>query len=525
MIRWRVIIICIAFFLFGAGIVTQLFFLQIKKGDLYKAFARGLRGFNIEISQDRGKIIFDKQEPLAINMEWPLIFASFQEVGSKNDGEKTAESLSGILSLDKDLILELMAQDNFYSVIKKRLSDEEVQKIKEVNLKGIHLGVEEGRYYPQENFASQLVGFLDQDSKGRYGLEEYYDDALGNGEDVNLTIDYSIQFTAEKLLKEAKESLNIESGSIVIMEPLSGKILAMANFPNFNSNQYSEVADFDIFQNPATQKLFEPGSIFKPLTMASAIEEGKVTPQTTYVDPGVIKIGGYKILNYDERIWGEKTMTEVLEKSINTGAVFAEQTLQKDVFLGYLSRFGIFEPTGVDLQEIYSENKELKKGYDINFATASFGQGVEMTPLQILRAYTAVANEGRIAKPYLKKGSKEDFKEVISSKTASQVTTMLVSVVENGYAKSAKIPGYYVAGKTGTAQVSYSSMGIKKAGYSEKTIQTFVGFAPAFEPRFLVLVKLDNPASKTAEYSAVPVFKKLAKYIIDYYQIPPDFEE
>ncbi len=529
MTKWRVFFVGVLFSLCGAIIITQLFFIQIKKGDIYKAWARGMSGFGIEFGKERGKIIFDRKEPLAINMEWPLVFASFQEIGNKNNGEKIAEILSSIIGLDKDLVSELMAQDSFYALIKKRLTDKEKSSIeKELNagnLKGIHLGMESGRYYPQEVFASQLSGFLDQDFRGRYGLEEYYDNSLKKGQDVQLTIDYSIQFTAEKLLQEAKNTLNIEAGSITVIDPSSGKILAMANFPNFNPNEYSQVNDFDIFQNSVTQKLFEPGSIFKPLTMAAALEEGRVTPQTTYVDSGQLIISGRTIKNYGERVWGEMTMTGVLEKSINTGAVFAQRTLQNDVFLNYLSRFGIFEPTGVDLKEIYSENRELKNGREINFATASFGQGVEMTPLQILRAYTAIANKGKMAKPYLAQGQKQEFREVISEKTSSEITAMLVSVVENGYAKTAKIPGYHVAGKTGTAQVSYSSMGVKKSGYSDKTVQTFIGFAPAFEPRFLILVKLDNPESKTAEYSALPIFHDLAKYIIDYYQIPPDAEQ
>lgn len=529
MIKWRVLFVAGIFSLCGAIIITQLFFIQIKKGDIYKAWARGMGSLGIEIGRERGKIIFDRKEPLAINMEWPLVFASFQEIGNKTNGEETAEILSGILSIGKDEVLELMAQDSFYAVIKKRLTAEEKSKIEEEiakkSLKGIHLKMESGRYYPQEDFASQMSGFMDQDGAGRYGLEEYYEDDLKKGDDVNLTIDYSIQFTAEKLLREAKNDLNIESGSIIAMEPSSGKILALANFPNFNPNEYSKVEDFDVFQNSVTQKLFEPGSIFKPLTMAAAIEEGKITPQTTYVDSGQLTINGSTIKNYGERTWGEMTMTGVLEKSINTGAVFAQRTLQNDVFLNYLSRFGIFEPTGVDLKETYSDNRELKNGREINFATASFGQGVEMTPLQMIRAYTAIANNGKIVRPFLIRNGKQEFKEVISTKTASEITAMLVSVIENGYAKTARIPGYSVAGKTGTAQVSYSSMGIKKSGYSDKTVQTFVGFAPAYEPRFLILVKLDNPESKTAEYSALPIFHKLAKYIIDYYQIPPDIEQ
>ncbi len=275
--------------------------------------------------------------------------------------------------------------------------------------------------------------------------------------------------------------------------------------------------------------------MFKPLTMAAAIQEGKITPQTTYVDKGKVKIGGSTVYNFANREYGEQTMTQVIEKSINTGAVFAEQQLGSDLFLKYLGKFGFFERTDIDLAgEVFSENKEFKKGYEINFATASFGQGIEITPVQLVKAFSAIASGGKIANPHLvksmidKNGKVEEIspeapKSIISSNTSSQVVSMMISVVENGFGKRAKIPGYYIAGKTGTAQVPWAALGISRAGYSDQTIQSFIGFAPAFKPRFLILVKLDNPESSTAEYSAVPVFHNLAKYIIDLWQIPPDY--
>jgi cell division protein FtsI/penicillin-binding protein 2 len=222
-------------------------------------------------------------------------------------------------------------------------------------------------------------------------------------------------------------------------------------------------------------------------------------------------------------------MTQVLEKSINTGAIFVEEQISHNVFIDYLDKFGFFEKTGIDTQEVFSENKEMKKGYDINYATAAYGQGIEMTPIQLVRAFCALVNGGKAPKPYLVSKIIENGKtietqpelsdQIISQKTSSQVTTMMVSVVENGYGKAAKIPGYYIGGKTGTAQIpeggKYSS---------NKTIQSFIGFGPAFSPRFVILVKLDNPKAKTAEYSATPVFHDLAKYIINYWQIAPDYQ-
>lgn len=543
--HWRINLILAVIFLFGVAIIGRLFFVQILQGDFYKALSQGYT-VGEEIETERGEVFFKNEKPLAINEDWFLVFASPGKVEKK---EETAEKLAEILNLNKDSILEKLKKDNLYEVIKKRLIDEELENLKELNLVGIYLEKESGRYYPQESLASQVVGFLNTDKKGQYGIEGGYDEILkGNrknpGQDLILTIDYSIQFTAEKLLAEAQENLDIESGEIIVIEPNSGKILALANFPNFNPNQYSEITDLDIFQNSATQKIFEPGSVFKPITFAAALNEGKITPQTTYLDPGVVEFDGWPIYNYEQRIYrgettAEITMTEVLEKSVNTGAVFVEQRLGRELFFEYIEKFGFFEKTEIDLQETIPENKEFHEGWEqgreINFATAAYGQGIEMTPIQLVRAYSVIANGGKLVKPYLVEKIREKDKIietkpkieddlVISPKTASQLTAMLVSVIENGFAKSAQIPGYYVAGKTGTAQMSFAALEIDKKGYSDKTWQSFIGFAPAFNPQFLILVKLNNPKTKTAEYSAVPIFHTLAKQIVDCYQIPPDYE-
>ena len=529
----RINLILLLLSLCGAVIVGRLFYLQIVKGDFYKALAQGLYSTETQIIGERGEIFFKNGEPLAVNIDWSLVFASPIEVKEK---EVAASELAEILSLDKDFVLGKLEKDNLYEPIKKKITNEEVQKIKEINLSGIYLGKETGRYYPQETLASQLVGFLDANLQGQYGIEGYYNDVLQGrrnqrGQDIFLTVDYSIQFRAEKLLEQAKENLAIEGGEIIVMNPNSGEILALANFPNFNPNQYSTVSDFKIFRNGATQKIFEPGSIFKPITMAGALEEQKITPQTTYLDKGKVVIGGWTISNYDNRIHGEQTMTNVLERSINTGAVFAEEKLGHDSFLNYLDKFGFFRLSGVDLPEIYSENREFKKGYEINFATASFGQGIEITPIQLIRAFGAIANGGELVRPFITKKVGEEDKSssspfvaarVIEPKTAAQLTAMLVSVTENGFAKSARVPGYYVAGKTGTSQISFSALEEEERGYSDKTWQSFIGFAPAFNPEFIILVKLNNPKTRTAEYSAVPIFQDLAKFIVDYYQIPPD---
>jgi len=541
--NWRYNLIFIFIILFGAAIIGRLVYIQIIRHDLYMAWAQGQQKIFQPAKGERGNIFFRNGEILATNLKIKYLLVSPYEIEEK---EKTAQELGLILGLEKEEILAKLEKDSLFEKIKADLTEEKESLIQELNLPGVYIKEELFRSYPQEDMASQAIGFLGGEEKGQYGVEGYYDDFLQgeelirksdtiqdsyNGSDIFLTLDYNIQFISEKLLKKAKKDLDIEGGQIIVLDPKTGGIIALANFPNFDPNNYSEIKDFEIFQNGATQKLYEPGSSFKPITMAAAIDQGKVTPQTVYTDKGKIKIGEYTIENYNSRVFGEKTMTEVLENSINTGAIFAENQLGHDLFLKYMDSFGFFKPTSIDLQgEAFSENKIFKRGYEINFATASFGQGIEITPIQLVRAFTAIINEGKLVKPYIvekiitdgeeKKTSPEISSDrIISSKTASQLTAMLVSVVENGFAKSTKIPGYYLAGKTGTAQVP------EKGVYSpDKTWQSFIGFGPAFNPKFLILIKLDNPKARTAEYSAAPIFKELAKYIIDYYKIPPDYE-
>jgi cell division protein FtsI/penicillin-binding protein 2 len=507
--------------IFSIVLITRLFYLQIIKGNYYRALSFGLHDSFSENQVKRGEIFFSGGEPLALNKEYFVLFALPNKVQEK---EKTAKILSEILKMNEKEILEKINNDKKFVIIKENLNEEELEKIKKLNLDGVFIESKIGRYYPQKNMASNIVGFVDTDGNGRYGLEEYYDEVLKKGENLILTIDYRIQYEAEKLLEKANENLEIEGGQIIVAEPNSGKILAFANFPNFDPNSYNEFAkNLEIFKNPGTQNLFEPGSVFKPITMAAALEEGKITPQTTYRDPGEIRINGWVIRNYGNRVYpGEITMTEVLEKSINTGAVFAKNQIENSTFLNYLQNFGFFEKTGIDLPEIYSENRELKNGREVNFATASFGQGVAITPIQLLRAYCAIANGGKMVTPYLVENFKKESEQrkILSQKTVSQLTSMLVSVVEKGFGKKAKVQGYYIAGKTGTALQPLFG----KKGYSEKTWQTFIGFFPAYNPKVVILVKLDNPKTKTAEYSAVPIFHDLADYIIRLYQIPPDYE-
>ena len=561
----RINIVIVIVFLVGGIVLSRLFYLQINQGEYYKAMAQGQQTSLAETQGERGEVIFKNGEILAMTEKEPYLFISPEEIKNK---EVTAQALSEKTGKNANALLTLMQKEgSFYEVIEENIDKAKANEISELGLDGVHIGYKTKRYYPSEKTASQIIGFINQEGLGQYGLEGYYDDQIQgetavskteknpwsflfklsekdslNGASLGLTIDYNIQFMAEKVLNESVEKYDAEGGEIIVMDPNTGAIIAMAQNPNFNPNNYQN-ASMESFQNSCIQKLFEPGSIFKPVTMAMAINEKAVTPETVHDDKlGYKQFGTYKVYNYSEKIWGKVTMTEVLQGSINTGVMYAESLIGHEKFYSYLKLFGLFEKTGIDLNgEVSSSNKELKKALDnrieVTFGNVSFGQGIGITPLHMIRAFSTIINGGKLMKPYVvetittagkeKKIEPTVIKEnVISFETSSTIKNMLVNVVEKGFGHLAKISGYYIGGKTGTSQIPYSSLGINKSGYSDKTWQTFMGFAPAYDPQFIILVKLNNPtATKTSEYSAVPTFHSLAKYIVDYWQIPPDYDD
>jgi len=571
--QWRISLLIVIIFLVGSGVLTRLFSLQILQYNYYSVLAQDQQGLDKILFPQRGEIFIqdlsdsrrNNQEnyyPLAINKEFYQVYIVPKDI-IDNQKEDLAVRLAELLEIEKEIILQRMNKaDDPYEPIKHKVSQAIAQEIDNWQINGLAIAPETWRYYPNSQLACHLVGFVgmkDEERIGQYGLEGYYENELKgqigflsgqkdtsgyripslkqelrpaqDGPQLILTIDQNIQFKAEKELRQLVERWQAESGTIIIMEPASGAIRAMANWPTFDPNQYSQVADIDIFLNPVTQKVYEPGSVFKPITMAAGLDSNQVLPETIYQDKGQLRIKGSTITNVDGNVYGEQTMTQVLEKSINTGAVFVQQKIGEDIFQDYVQRFNFNQPTGIDLtSEIAGNISNLFTGREINLATISFGQGITMTPIGLITALGAIANQGKLMRPFIVEkliypdGNEivkepQVVKEVISSQTAEKLTKMLVSVVENGYGRPAWVAGYNIAGKTGTAQIP----DLEKGGYSEdETIHTFVGFAPAFEPRFIVLVKLDSPLGiRFAADSVSPVFKKLAEYLFNYLEIPP----
>ncbi len=435
---------------------------------------------------------------------------------------------------------------------------------------GIGYSSEAYRVYLEGSVASQLLGFVSYDKSewqgesgkhGSYGLEGYFDEELfgkygsvksergagglviaqdreykvqQNGYDLITTIDRNVQFFVDKVLREGGIKYNAESASILVVDPTTGAIVAMSSWPDFDPNKYNEVKNSKVFNNPVIFDQYEPGSVFKAVTMAGALDKGAVKPETTYNDPGKMMIEGWPkpIANSDYDTFGahgKTTMTEVLEKSLNTGSIFAMRSVGATVFADYVTKFGFGVKTGIELEGEAPGNISsitVKKVRPISVANASFGQGLSVTPLQMAMAFGVLANGGKLMKPYVVKEIRDGetkvisqtepkvVRQVISQSTSALIKGMLVNVVEKGHSKRAQVTGYYVAGKTGTAQVA------EKGGYGNKLNHTFVGFAPADNPRFVILVKLYNPRGfEYAESTAVPLAQQVIEFLLNYWQV------
>jgi len=561
----RVFVMIVAILFLIGAIFFRLYWLQIKQHHHFSEIASAQYSNKKELLPRRGNIMFkegDSLIPAAVNKDMPTIFIVPREIVEK---EKTINKLVEVLKLNKEVVKKKVFKDGDpYEVIKKKATEEEVEKLKQEKLPGVHFKKERWRYYPGGELASQTLGFLGYNKEGvvgRYGVEQEFDDILSgkrgfveedndakgrwisigkriinpsmDGSELVLSLNPTIQFKVETALKNAVKKHKADGGKIIVIDPKTGKILAMASNPTFNSNKYSE-ADVSNFRNPIVSDAYEPGSVFKIITMSAGLDSGRVSPDTTYVDTGVVNVAGFHIKNSDEKAHGEQTMTEVIEKSLNTGVIFVEKLLGNRLFTKYVKKFGFGEKTGIDLPgETAGSTRNLKSNRDVNFFTAAYGQGISVTPLQLAMAYGAIANQGVLMKPLIvdtiksangqkKKITPKEIRQVISKDSARKASLMLESNILNGHGKLAGVPGYRVGGKTGTAQIPDR----KHGGYIEgATIGTFAGFAPIDNPAFVMVVVIDHPRDiEWAAGTAAPVFGELTKFLLNYFAIEPTEE-
>ncbi|GAB4434313.1 MAG: penicillin-binding protein 2 [Anaerolineae bacterium] len=433
------------------------------------------------------------------------------------------------------------------------VTEEVGRRIQAQGLLGVQLEPIATRYYPQGAVGGPLLGFVNAEGQGYYGVEGYYQSKLAGrvedstslasnipfdarfqppprpGADLVLTIDRDVQFLAEQTLAQGVETYQADGGIIIVMDPHDGAILAMASTPGYDPNRYEDYTAKERI-NPAVSSMYEPGSVFKILTMACALESGVVTPNSVYNDEGIIEVGGREIYNWDRRAYGQQTMTQLLVRSLNVGAAMLSTTLGPSRFYACLEGFGIGTPTGIDLQG--EATGLLKEPGDSDWAesdlgTNSFGQGVGVTPLQMITAASAIANHGLLVRPhviYQQIDGSDVFTaqpqylgRPISESTARTVTDMMIDVIQYG-AEKALVPGYTVAGKTGTAEIP------SPAGYiDEETITSLIAFLPAADPQVIVLVRLDRPrTSRWGTQTAAPLFSQFAQRLVVLLEIPPD---
>ncbi|NTU66542.1 MAG: penicillin-binding protein 2 [Candidatus Moranbacteria bacterium] len=560
----RIRILALFVFFAAVSICLKLYFLQVKAYGYYSELADNQHSVLKNLFPKRGEIFLkdhDGLRPVAVNKETKMAYAIPREI---EDPRGVAAPLSSALGLDRnDLEERLSRPDDMYEPLKHRLSDEEIAAVNDLKLPGIHLADESYRYYPASELAAHVLGFVgwkDNQLGGRYGAELSFEDRLRgeaghlvqkgdnsggwiatknkdvtsakDGDNLVLTIDDIIQYETEKILKASVEKFEADRGTIIVMDPPTGKILAMANYPTFNPNEYGKTEDMDAFRNLAISDAYEPGSIFKAFTLAAALDDGKISPDTTYTDTGTVNEAGYAIKNSDFKANGVQTMTQVLEKSLNTGVIFAEKLVGNKDFADYVRRFGFGAETDVDLFGEAEGNinnlKDLKS--NIQFFTSAFGQGITATPIQLAAAYNAIANGGVLVKPQIvdrfihPDGSEEtvpaqEVRRVISQQADAEIAQMLRSVVTDGHGKRADVPGYLVGGKTGTAQVASND----SKGYADgKSIGSFAGFAPINNPKYTVLVRLDDPKNvEWAESSAAPTFGELMAFLLKYGRVEP----
>jgi len=566
----RIRLLSLFFLIIFTLAAARLFFWQILKGKNLATVARQQYQSEKTIAASRGNILAKDGTWLAARGEAWLIYATIPDLAEP--ARKVANKLvpffveevenqGELLNEAERITLLLSRQDVVWVPLKHRVSPDIKKNIEALSISGIGFEREEVRVYPEASAAAHLLGFVGKSKEGKdvgyFGLEGFYNlslsgkpgfltrekDASGKpigigetsevlaiaGVDLLTHIDKTIQLILEEELKKGLEKYGAKGATAIIMNPKNGAILAMSSSPFYDPALYWEYSD-EFFKNPSVSDSFEPGSIFKILVVAAALEEGAVKPETKCeICSGPLKVDKYYIRTWDNKYYPELTVADIIVKSDNVGMAFVGQKLGADALYDFLSAFGIGQVTGIDLQGEASPKLREKGSWNIvDLSTTSFGQGIAVTPIQMLTATSAIANDGVLVKPQivdkiLGYGFEEDLKpeiglRVVSAKTADEVTAMMVAAAKEGEAKWTHVRGFKVAGKTGTAQIPIDGH------YDEdKTIASFVGFAPYDEPEFVMLVTLREPTSSPwASETAAPLWYSIARQLFVYFGIQPE---
>ena len=563
----RTVLIWIVLALSMIGLIVRLVYLQVVTAPDLLERARRQQMFTLRPFIPRRTITDRKGTVLAIDRPVYTLFAH-PYLYKKDKPEDIAAKLAPILRKSPETLLSVLSRDTTSIQVEYWLSEENADRIYNLRIEGLDLVQQRHRLYPQQDLAAELLGYVNVDHRGQAGIELSQEKLLertdqapevaqdGNGKlipnripagmistdrtSLQMTIDSRIQRTARQVLKQQMVKFGAKRGSVIVMDVRDGSLLSLVTEPTYDPNRYYE-ADVKLFKNWAVSDLYEPGSTFKPLNVAIALEAGAIQPDTVFYDEGALTIGGWPVANFDyEQVGavGPLSISQILERSSNVGMVHIVQRMKPSVYYGWLERIGLSDISGIDLPSETAgalKPQEQFIEYVIEPATASFGQGFSLTPIQMAQLHGILASGGKLLTPHVVKGlineDGEEFyqpklptpRQIISPATAQRVVEMMTNVVEKGTGLPARIPGYRIAGKTGTSQKASTTGG----GYVNAKITSFVGIFPAKEPRYVVLAVIDEPIGADAFGSTVaaPIVKTVIEDIIVTEGIPPSHPE
>ncbi len=561
---WRIFSLTVGICTIIFIMIWKLFMLQIVSGAQYAREVENQHVQSVPSLAERGTIYFQKKNG-------DLVSGAMQQTGYKitvNPAKITEERRTMIVDTvlefvpgERDILLEQVSKTgDTYEELAMKVSEEVVQKIKERDIPELSFYREKWRIYPGITLAAHTLGFLgyqDHEFLGRYGIERTYDNVLsdrGKGlsinffaqifgdmqeeekgtafegpQDVITTIEPSVQLLLEEELNNLQTTWNSESSGGIIMNPKTGAIYAMAVTPTFDLNDFSK-EKVGTFSNPLVEHVFEMGSIIKPLIIAMGLDMDVISAETSYYDSGSIVVGNKTISNFDKKGRGQVTINDIIAESLNTGMVFASQKIGHESMRKYFQDFGFFEKTNIDLpNEGKSIVSNLNSNRDIEFATASFGQGIAFTPISVVRALSSLGNGGYIIQPYVVQSIRTPLglqsvipapgQQILKPGTSAEITEILVHAYDTYFNGTLSLPEYSVAAKTGTAQIPNPQGGY----YSDRNLHSFFGYFPAYDPEFIVYLYTRHPKGvKFASLSLSPSFKNLAEFLLHYYEIPPD---
>ncbi len=548
-------------------LITKLYLLQIVSGEDFRLRAERQYLHPSENTYNRGTIFFQ-------NKDASLVGAATLKVGftiginpkALEDPEQAFDKLNAILPIDRKTFLARAAQkDTLYAIVAKKVDEGPAQKIQALKITGVLVYKDRYRFYPGRTLSANtlgLVGYKGDVLAGRYGLESYYNDILSRNTnalfsnffveifsniqksidtkskfegDIITSIEPTVEGFLEKELVAIQDKWNSRATGGIIMNPKTGEIYAMGNYPTFDPNALQNETDPAIFSDPIVENVYEMGSIVKPLTIAAGLDSGTITPESTYVDKGFLILNNSKISNFDGKGRGLVDMQTVLNESLNTGAAYVAGKMGNELFSDYFRRYGLGEETGIDMpNETPGLIDNLKSPRDIEHATASFGQGIAMSPITTVRALASLANGGYLVTPHIvqrieykigvsKNISYEKGVQVLKPGTSEEISRMLVTVVDKALlGGTVKMANYSIAAKTGTAQIAKPGGG---GYYSDKYLHSFFGYFPAYDPKFIIFLYTIEPkgvGGDFASHTLTAPFMNITKFLINYYKVAPD---